>query len=61
MAAWLQAAAELVRPLVERMSDRVRASKVVHTDDTRVPIQSPGEGKCRNGRIWAYIGDQRAV
>jgi transposase len=58
MAAWLAAAAELVRPLVERMADRVRASKVVHTDDTRVPIQSPGEGKCRNGRIWAYIGDR---
>jgi transposase len=58
MAAWLAAAAELVRPLVERLSDRVRASKVVHTDDTRVPIQSPGEGKCRNGRIWAYIGDR---
>ena len=58
MAAWLAASAELVRPLVERMADRVRASKVVHTDDTRVPIQSPGEGKCRNGRIWAYIGDR---
>jgi transposase len=57
MAAWLQAAAELVRPLVERMGNRVQASKVVHTDDTRVPIQSPGEGKCRNGHIWAYIGD----
>ena len=59
MAAWLAAAAELVRPLVERMGERVRTSKVVHTDDTRVPIQSPGEGKCRNGRIWAYIGDRR--
>jgi transposase len=58
MAAWLAASAELVRPLVERMGDRVGASKVVHTDDTRVPIQSPGEGKCRNGRIWAYIGDR---
>ncbi len=58
MAAWLQASAELARPLVERMGDRVRASMAVHTDDTRVPIQSPGEGKCRNGRIWAYIGDR---
>ena len=38
MAAWLAAAAELVRPLIERMGERVRASKVVHTDDTRVPI-----------------------
>ena len=22
-----------------------------------VPIQSPGEGKCRKGRLWAYLGD----
>lgn len=58
MCAWLAAAAELVRPLVELMARRVRMSKVVHTDDTRVPIQAPGEGKCRQGRIWTYIGDR---
>ena len=57
MCAWLAAAGELVRPLVELMAQRVRASKVIHTDDTRVPIQAPGEGKCRQGRIWTYIGD----
>jgi len=58
MCAWLAAAGELVRPLVELMARRVRQSKVVHTDDTRVPIQAPGEGKCRSGRIWTYIGDR---
>ena len=58
MCAWLAAAGELVRPLVELMARRVRMSKVVHTDDTRVPIQAPGEGKCRQGRIWTYIGDR---
>ncbi|HVT30416.1 MAG TPA: IS66 family transposase [Lacipirellulaceae bacterium] len=58
MCAWLAAAGELVRPLVELMARRVRQSKVVHTDDTRVPIQAPGEGKCRQGRIWTYIGDR---
>lgn len=58
MCAWLAAAGELVRPLVELMAKRVRQSKVVHTDDTRVPIQAPGEGKCRQGRIWTYIGDR---
>ncbi|MBL9093034.1 MAG: IS66 family transposase [Planctomycetaceae bacterium] len=58
MCAWLAAAGELVRPLVELMARRVRTSKVVHTDDTRVPIQAPGEGKCRQGRIWTYIGDR---
>ena len=21
------------------------------------PIQSPGEVRCRNGRIWTYLGD----
>lgn len=58
MCAWLAAAGELARPLVERMGQRVIASKAVHTDDTPVPIQSPGEGKCRKGRLWAYIGDR---
>jgi len=58
MCAWLAAAGELVRPLVELMAKRVRQSRVVHTDDTRVPIQAPGEGKCKQGRIWTYIGDR---
>jgi hypothetical protein len=30
---------------------------VIHTDDTTVPIQSPGEQRCRQGRIWCYLGD----
>lgn len=59
MCAWLDAAAQLVSPLVELMTQRVRGSRVIHTDETRVPIQAPGEGKCRSGRIWTYIGDPR--
>jgi len=39
------------------MINRVRQSKVVHTDDTPVPIQSPGAKQCRKGRIWCYLGD----
>ncbi len=58
MCAWLQAAGELARPLVDLMTQRVRRSQVIHTDETRVPIQAPGEGKCRSGRIWTYIGDE---
>jgi hypothetical protein len=57
MCAWLAAGGELVKPLVELMIARVKASRVIHTDDTRVPIQSPGEKKCRSGRLWTYIGD----
>jgi hypothetical protein len=53
----MQAAGELARPMVARMTERIRQSRAIHTDDTPVPIQSPGEGKCRKGRLWAYIGD----
>jgi len=57
MCAWMQAAGELARPLVSRMIERILRSRNIHTDDTPVPIQSPGEGKCRKGRLWAYLGD----
>jgi transposase len=57
MCAWMRCAGELVAPLVDLMIERVRSSQVIHTDDTPVPIQSPGEKQCRKGRIWCYLGD----
>ncbi|MCC6493621.1 MAG: IS66 family transposase, partial [Pirellulales bacterium] len=57
MCAWMAAAGESVKPLVELMVARVRKSRVIHTDDTPVPIQSPGAKQCRQGRIWCYLGD----
>ena len=30
---------------------------LTNTDDTPVPIQSPGQQRCRQGRIWCYLGD----
>jgi transposase len=63
MCAWLDAAARIAAPLVELMAQRVRQSRVIHTDETRVPVQAPAPGtpggKCRSGRIWTYIGDPR--
>ncbi len=56
---WLAAVGELVRPLVDLMARRILLSQVVHSDDTTVPVQAPGEGKCRTGRLWCYLGDQR--
>jgi transposase len=58
MCAWMRCAGELVKPLVELMTERVRKSRVIHTDDTPVPIQSPGAKQCRKGRIWCYLGDE---
>ena len=57
MCAWMMAAGQLVKPLVELMAARVKQSRVIHTDDTPVPIQSPGAKQCRKGRIWCYLGD----
>jgi transposase len=58
MCAWMRAAGELVQPLVALMKDRILQAQVIHTDDTTVPIQSPGQPKCRTGRIWCYLGDE---
>jgi len=57
MCAWMRHAGELVKPLVKLMTERVRQSQAIHTDDTSVPIQSPGAKQCRKGRIWCYLGD----
>ena len=59
MCAWLLATGELVHPLVDLMGSLVRQSRVIHTDETRVPVQDETiEGKCKSGRIWTYIGDR---
>jgi transposase len=55
MCGWILAAAELVTPLVLLMKRLVKQSRVIHTDETRVPVQA--RGKCRSGRIWDWIGD----
>jgi transposase len=58
MCAWMRCAGDLVAPLVDLMIERVRQSRVIHTDDTTVPVQSPGQKQCRKGRIWCYLGDE---
>lgn len=58
LCAWMRAAGQLVTPLLDLMTDRVKQSRVIHTDDTTVPVQSPGEKQCRKGRIWCYVGDE---
>lgn len=52
---WCGDVADLVEPLYEMMADRVRASHVVATDDTIMPMQSVD--KAANARMWVYVGD----
>jgi transposase len=59
MCAWMMNCGGLVKPLVDLMTKRVKLSKVIHTDDTRVPVQDETiKGKCKSGRMWTYIGDE---
>ena len=57
MCGWMKAAADLLTPLARLMAKRIRQSKVIHTDDTPVPVQAPGRGKTKTGRLWVYLGD----
>lgn len=57
MCSWMAACADLLHPLYERMVEEVLASKVVHTDDTVVPVQDKTRTKTRQGRAWVYVGD----
>jgi transposase len=51
---WCGDVADLVEPLYELMAERVRASHVVATDDTIMPMLS--KGKTANARMWVYVG-----
>ena len=53
--AWCEQVAERLEPLYQLMAARVRASHVVATDDTPMPMQAPG--KVKQTRMWVYLGD----
>jgi transposase len=52
---WCGDIADLAEPLYELMAERMRASHVVATDDTIMPMLS--KGKTTNARMWVYVGD----
>ena len=54
---WVSAAAELLKPLVQRMAALVRLSRVIQTDHTSVPVLDPGSRRTRTGYLWVYLGD----
>jgi transposase len=57
MGDWMAAAAELLTPLYLLLVQHVLASKVLHTDDTTVPVRDETQPVRRYGRLWDYIGD----
>ncbi len=52
---WCGDVADRVELVYAFMADQVRASHVVATDDTVMPMLS--KEKCAKARIWVYVGD----
>jgi len=57
MADWMAACAQLLTGLYQVLKDWILQSKVLHTDDTTVPVRDETLRSHRQGRLWDYIGD----
>jgi transposase len=57
MSDWMAACAERLMPLWQLLKAHVLQSKVLHTDDTTVPVRDESRSNHRYGRLWDYIGD----
>lgn len=57
MCDWMASCAVLLTPLWQLLKQRVLQSKVLHTDDTTVPVRDETKSQHRYGRLWDYIGD----
>ena len=55
---WVQAAADLLRPLYERQKELLLKSPVLWTDDTPVTLLGGRQEGSRQGRFWAYIAEE---
>jgi transposase len=54
---WMAAFARLLTPLHLLLIRHILQSKVLHTDDTTVPVRDETRSEHRYGRLWDYIGD----
>ena len=59
LADWVGRAAWLMTPIAEAIGEHVRAGQAVHADDTPIPVQDPGRGSTRTGRLWVVVRDER--
>jgi transposase len=55
---WLRRLAEGLKPLEQRIKERILATGVVHHDDTPVKQLDPGMGKTTETRLWVAVSGQ---
>jgi transposase len=59
LADWVGRAAFLLRPVQERLFDRLKASPKLFADETTAPVLDPGRGQTKTGQLFAYVRDDR--
>jgi transposase len=58
LADWVGRAAWLLEPVATRIGDYARAGPTIHADDTPIPVQDPGRGRTKSGRLWVVVRDE---
>lgn len=59
LADWVGKAAFLLRPVHERLFERLKASGKLFADETTAPVLDPGRGRTKTGQLFAYARDDR--
>jgi transposase len=59
MGRWVGQISELCTTLVEAIKHYVLTPGKLHTDDTTVPVLTPGNKQTTTGRFWVYVRDDR--
>jgi transposase len=57
LADWVGACAATLTPISETIQAHVFAAARIHADDT--PVKVLAKNKCRTGRLWTYVRDDR--
>jgi transposase len=59
LADWVGRAAWHLRPVHERLLEKLKASPKLFADETTAPVLDPGRGQTKTGQLWAYARDDR--
>ena len=59
LADWVGRAAFLLRPVRDRLLDKLKTSTKLFADETTCPVLDPGRGVTKTGQLFAYVRDDR--
>jgi transposase len=61
MCDWVWSIAYQLAMIYECLRHEIRSSGYIQADETPVPYQAPGTGKCATGYLWTYLSMDRGV